>query len=164
MNAFLAYLWVAGVADEAFYGIATMRMCLEPFSRDATPAGSKREGEAGAEYEPPELQLELAAVWLKIAGAQMLACKEVFGPNGNPNWKANQGCPGGSGGTWQGVDGYHPDRWAHWKGILRAVAGEGWDENVIRVVKVSMILITVGCEPDFGTLPCPGDDRGHGEI
>ena len=133
-NAFLARLWALDVQDEAFFAIACMRMDLEPLTLSST-----REPTAGpgSVFEPQELQIEVAASWLRIAGARMYGCKEIMGPKGNLNWEKNRGCPGGSGGTWDGVDGCHPDRWAHWKGILREVAEGSWRRNVIEAAQVS---------------------------
>ena len=137
-NAFLARLWALAVWDGAFFGIATMRMHLEPLTLSSTSGPTATVGlwRNGTDH-PEELQIEVAALWLRIAGAQMYTCREIMGPKGNPDWQANRGCPGGSGGTWDGVDGYHPDRWKHWKGILQEVAKGSWRRSVIDAAKVS---------------------------
>ena len=129
--------------DEAWMAIAAMRDHLEPFSLDPTPEGRRRKRSRISNGEPPELFLETAGVWLRVAGAQMLACRELFGPKGNPDWTGSEGQPGQTyGGTWDGVDGYHPDRWEHWKGILRAVEQQEWRECVIKSVKVRETPLT----------------------
>ncbi|KAM5533413.1 hypothetical protein V8D89_012963 [Ganoderma adspersum] len=134
-NAFLARLWALDVQDEAFFGIACMRMNLEPLTLSSTHEPTAGQGSV---FEPQELQIEVAASWLRIAGAKMYACREIMGPKGNPDWEKNRGCPGGSGGTWDGVDGYHLDRWTHWKGILREVAEGSWRSNVIEAAQAAL--------------------------
>ncbi|PIL30567.1 hypothetical protein GSI_07267 [Ganoderma sinense ZZ0214-1] len=138
-NAFLARLWALNVWDGAFLGIASMRMHLEPLTLSSTsgPTGTVGRWRDGC-ADPDELQIEVAALWLRIAGAKMYACREIMGPKGNPDWEANRGCPGGSGGTWDGVDGYHPDRWRHWKGILQEVAKGSWRRNVIEAAQAAI--------------------------
>lgn len=139
-NAFLARVWALDVYDEAFFGIACMRMDLEPLTLSSTrePTGARTGGN-----EPQELQIEVAASWLRIAGAKMYACREIMGPKGNPGWERNRGCPGGSGGTWDGVDGYHPDRWKHWKAILQEVVKGSWRSNVREAAQVSARTMVV---------------------
>lgn len=134
-NTFLARLWALDVQDEAFFGIACMRMGLEPLTLSSTREPTSVQGTTD---EPQELEIEVAATWLRIAGAKMYACREIMGPNGNSDWEMDRGCPGGSGGTWGGVDGYHPNRWNHWKGILREVAMGRWRSNVIEAAQVSV--------------------------
>ncbi|KAI9056908.1 hypothetical protein FKP32DRAFT_1422620 [Trametes sanguinea] len=124
-NAFVARLWALGVADMAFYGIATMRMELEPYSLPP-----ERRPPSGSRYTQP-VDIENAAQWVRIAGKKMFECREILGPNGNPDWDSHRGAPGSSGGTWDGVDGYHPDRWAHWKDIFKKISeGEGWKKMI----------------------------------
>ena len=134
INTFLAKLWALDIVDEHFYGISTMRMSIEPLSVQSTQ-GPTANVETG---DPQELQIEVAAIWVKIAGAKMYACTEILGPNGNPNWEANRGAPGSSGGTWDGVDGYHPDRWTHWKQIFFEVAQGNWRANVTEAAQASV--------------------------
>ena len=138
-NAFFALVWARDVWNGAFFALTTMRMQLEPFSLGSPP---KLEEVS----EPPELCLEVAALWLRVAGACMYACKEIMGPRGNPNWDPRRGCPGASGGTWDGVDGYDLARWAHWKGILKAAAEAEWGESVIEAVNVSCAVLTESFE------------------
>ncbi|KAI0692984.1 hypothetical protein C8T65DRAFT_70534 [Cerioporus squamosus] len=136
INAFLAKIWALDIVDEHFYGLSTMCMCLEPLSVRSTKGPS--EGvESGGHDDPQELEIEVAAIWVKIAGAKMYSCREILGPKGNPNWRENHGCPGGSGGTWDGVDGYHPDRWAHWKQIFSEVAQGNWRKNVTEAAQTA---------------------------
>lgn len=141
INAFFALLWARDVTDEHFFAITTMRMCLEPLSRPGsstrapTPIGVSevRDGVG----EPQELQIEVSASWLRAAGRKIFACKEILGPKGNPEWAATRGCPGGSGGAWDGVDGFHPDRWRHWKRLFKEVSEGTWRENVIEAARAS---------------------------
>lgn len=130
MNAFLARLWVLDVWDCAFYGISTMRMSLEPHS---LPSDSSQ---SHVGQPSVELDFEVAALWVRVAGKRMFECREILGPKGNPDWPPNRGCPGGSGGTWDGVDGYHPERWQHWKTIFRDISQGQWRRNVIDAAKV----------------------------
>ncbi|TFK88774.1 hypothetical protein K466DRAFT_575178 [Polyporus arcularius HHB13444] len=128
INAFLAKLWALDIVDEHFFGIATMRMCLEPLSVQST---ERPTADVGGHDPLEELQIEVAATWIKIAGAKMYLL-------GNPDWKANQGAPGASGGTWDGADGYHPDRWAHWKQIFSEVAQGNWRKNVTEAAQAAV--------------------------
>ncbi|RPD59161.1 hypothetical protein L226DRAFT_465266 [Lentinus tigrinus ALCF2SS1-7] len=137
MNTFLAKLWALDIVDEHFYGIVMMRTGLEPLSVQSTHGPSANVGSTETD-DPPELGIEVAALWVKIAGAKMHACREILGPKGNPNWQANQGAPGSSGGTWDGVDGYHPDRWAHWKQLFSEVAQGNWRRNVTEAAQASV--------------------------
>ena len=139
MNAFLAKLWALDIIDEHIYGISTMSMCIEPLPLSFSSGPSTSDIEGREVDEPQELCIEVAAIWVTIAGAKMYACKEILGPKGNPKWEDDRGRPGGSGGTWDGVDGYHPDRWAHWKGIFQEIASGTWRENVIQAAKVSIL-------------------------
>lgn len=131
MNAFLARLWTMDVLDCTWVGISTMRMSLEPHSMPVyvhDPQTSR---------PTVELQIETAAVWIRVAGKRMFECREILGPKGNPDWSVDQqGRPGSSGGTWDGVDGYHPDRWQHWKGIFLDLSQGHWRSNVIDAAKV----------------------------
>ncbi|KAI0641728.1 hypothetical protein C8Q79DRAFT_989057 [Trametes meyenii] len=131
INTFMARLWAVGAWDCAFYGISTMRMCLEPYSLPA----ETRERETD---DPEELDVEVASVWVCVAGKKMYECREIWGPKGNPNWNPHAGAPGSSGGTWDGVDGYHPDRWALWKAIFKKISeGEG-RRNMIEATKAAV--------------------------
>lgn len=130
LNAFLARLWALDVWENAFLGISTMRMSLEPHSMPVYV------GDPGCSGPSVELDLEVAAVWIRIAGKRMFECREIMGPKGNPDWPSNYGCPGGSGGTWDGVDGYHPDRWQHWKGIFHSISQGHWRRSVIDAAQV----------------------------
>ncbi|EIW60789.1 uncharacterized protein TRAVEDRAFT_165863 [Trametes versicolor FP-101664 SS1] len=132
MNAFLARLWVLDVWDCAFYGISTMRMSLEPHS---LPSDSSQ---SHVGQPSVELDLEVAALWVRVAGKRMFECREILGPKGNLDWPPNRGCPGGSGGTWDGVDGYHPERWQHWKAIFRDISQGQWRRNVIDAAKAAV--------------------------
>ncbi len=134
INAFLAKLWALDIVDEHFFGITTMRMLLEPLSVQSTKGPTVDVDRD----DPQELQIEVAAIWIKIAGAKMYRCRKILGPKGNPDWKANQGAPGASGGTWDGADGYHPDRWAHWKQIFSEVAQGNWRKNVTEAAQASV--------------------------
>ncbi|KAI0781351.1 hypothetical protein BD413DRAFT_621372 [Trametes elegans] len=127
-NAFVARLWARGYDGYAWYGIATMRMELEPLSLPPSRRGN-RSG-------PVELGIEVAAVWVRVAGRKMYESREIFGPKGNPDWPENRGRPGGSGGTWDGVDGYDPKRWEHWKSIFREISQGQWRPNVVEAAKV----------------------------
>lgn len=139
MNAFLARLWALDVADEAFFGLTAMTWGLEPLTLTSTRGPTPRD--SYHRDEPQELLIEVASIWLRVAGGRMYACREIMGPNGDPNWDARQGRPGRSGGTWDGVDGFHPDRWEHWKGILREVAEGNWRRNVIEAAQVGLVLL-----------------------
>ncbi|KAI0713460.1 hypothetical protein C8Q76DRAFT_675567 [Earliella scabrosa] len=132
INAFLATLWALDVVDEDFYAITTMAMQLEPLSTSSTHAPTEATRGIG---EPQELQIEIAATWVRIAGAKMFACREILGPKGNPQWRANAGRPGRSGGTWDGVDGFHPERWAHWKQLFAEIAQGTWRESVVQAAR-----------------------------
>ncbi|OSC96371.1 hypothetical protein PYCCODRAFT_1379337 [Trametes coccinea BRFM310] len=119
-NAFIARLWTLDIMDWSTYGISTMRMDLEPYS---LPPERRSTDETSL---PQELKVENAAVWIRVAGEKMFESHEILGPKGNPEWDSKRGAPGSSGGTWDGVDGYHPDRWAHWKRIFKEISeGEG---------------------------------------
>ncbi|KAI0665489.1 hypothetical protein C8Q78DRAFT_1064603 [Trametes maxima] len=131
MNTFMARLWALGAWDCAFYGISTMRMCLEPYS--LPPETRERETN-----DPEELDVEVASVWVRVAGKKMYECREIWGPKGNPDWNPHAGAPGSSGGTWDGVDGYHPERWAHWKGIFKKISeGEG-RRNMVEAARAAV--------------------------
>ncbi|KAI0373292.1 hypothetical protein BV20DRAFT_963135 [Pilatotrama ljubarskyi] len=137
MNAFVARLWTRAVIDCADYALMTMAHMLEPYS---LPPEERRRGRGGGggsaecggtvwsamHEDPMELQIEVASIWVQEVGDKMYASRQILGPNGNPDWPQNAGRPGGSGGTWDGVDGYHPERWTHWKSVFEGIAkGEG---------------------------------------
>jgi hypothetical protein len=69
------------------------------------------------------LLVEGATTWLRIAAPELYACTEIWGPNGNPEWKRNAGAPGRGGMRWKGVDGMDPEkkRWGLWKDVLHEV-------------------------------------------
>ncbi|OJT12227.1 hypothetical protein TRAPUB_11215 [Trametes pubescens] len=130
MNAFLARLWALDVWENAFWAIATMRTSLEPHSMPVYVYRTSRPS--------VDLQIEEAAVWIRVAGKRMFECREILGPKGNPDWPSHRGSPGSSGGTWDGVDGYHPDRWQHWKDIFRKISQGHWRSNVINAAKAAI--------------------------
>jgi hypothetical protein len=80
--------------------------------------GEPPNGEDTAAYRA--LMVEGAALWLYFAAPQLYACAEIWGPNGNPDWKPNQGAPGRGGARWKGVDGMDQEkkRWGLWKDVL----------------------------------------------
>ncbi|KAJ8480927.1 hypothetical protein ONZ51_g6339 [Trametes cubensis] len=135
LNAFLARLWALGVMDCTMYGISTMRMELEPYS---LPPEKRPPTEA---YGIQEIEVENAAIWVRIAGKRMFECREILGPKGNPNWDPQYGAAGSSGGTWEGVDGYHPERWALWKSIFGKIANEGGRQNMVDAAKVAVVAM-----------------------
>ncbi|KAI0329848.1 hypothetical protein GY45DRAFT_1303974 [Cubamyces sp. BRFM 1775] len=132
LNAFLAHLWALGVMDCEMYGISTMRMELEPYS---LPPDKRPPSEA---YGIQEIEVECAATWVRIAGQRMYECREILGPKGNSDWDPHRGAPGSSGGTWDGVDGYHPERWALWKSIFEKVASQGGRRNMVDAAKAAV--------------------------
>ncbi|KAI8999024.1 hypothetical protein BD414DRAFT_142013 [Trametes punicea] len=132
LNAFVARLWELDVVEAAFYGIGTMRMELEPYS---LPPERRPPSET---CNPQELDVENAAVWVRIAGRRMFECREIMGPKGNPDWDRQRGAPGSSGGTWDGVDGYHPDRWAHWKATFKQISEREGRENMIEAAQAAV--------------------------
>ncbi|KAI9056910.1 hypothetical protein FKP32DRAFT_1422730 [Trametes sanguinea] len=133
-NLFIAQLWARDMGDWSTWGIATMRMDLEPYS---LPPESRRF--TGKPFLSQELDIETAAVWIRIAGKKMYENRQILGPKGNPGWDPKLlGAAGSSGGTWDGVDGYHPDRWAHWKDIFKKISeGEG-RQNMIDAAKAAV--------------------------
>ncbi|KAF8689134.1 peptidase C19 family, partial [Rhizoctonia solani] len=78
-------------------------------------------GEDTAAYRA--LLVEGATTWLRFAAHQLYTCTEIWGPNGNPEWKSNAGTPGHGGDRWKGVDGMDPGkkRWGLWKEVLHEV-------------------------------------------
>ncbi|KAI9056909.1 hypothetical protein FKP32DRAFT_1422711 [Trametes sanguinea] len=132
MNVFIARIWMLDIMDWSTYAIATMRMELEPYS---LPPERRQSDET---FLPQELNVENAAVWVRIAGKKMYESREILGPKGNAGWNPDRGAPGSSGGAWDGVDGYHPDRWAHWKDIFKSISeGEG-RENMVDAAKAAL--------------------------
>ncbi|KAI0831764.1 hypothetical protein BC628DRAFT_1311072 [Trametes gibbosa] len=139
-NAFRAKLYALGVYEDTHWPIVLVRDYIEPLS---LPEEVWRAYELGIPTYPHELGMETAMTWLRVAGAQIFACDKIFGPKGNrTGWNPRTlGAPGISGGTWNGVDGYHPDRWRHWKDILKAIVkGEkgAWRPNVIEAAKLTV--------------------------
>ncbi|KAI0630528.1 hypothetical protein C8Q77DRAFT_1062866 [Trametes polyzona] len=128
LNTFMARLWARGVNPDSgvFYGISTMAMQLETHS--LPPRAPKPRP---THPQLMELDVEVAAVWVREAGREMYRCREVLGPKGNPDWPSNRGAPGSSGGTWDGVDGYHPDRWKLWKSIFEKIGRSGGRRNMV---------------------------------
>ncbi|KAJ1307214.1 hypothetical protein OPQ81_001329 [Rhizoctonia solani] len=116
-----------GFEEYALHGIWAARDGLEDWPADPPtiiteqPSGEVPSGEDTAGYRA--LMVEGAATWLRIAAPQLYKCTEIWGPNGNPEWKSNAGAPGRGGTRWKGVDGMDPEkkRWALWKDVLREV-------------------------------------------
>ncbi|KAI0831723.1 hypothetical protein BC628DRAFT_1407356 [Trametes gibbosa] len=132
MNTFMATLWARGAWNCSFYGITTMRMELEPYS---LPPDQRMPGGVSSFEEP---DVEVAEIWVRVAGRQMFECRDIFGPRGDPSWNSNAGRPGASGGTWDGVDGYAPERWDHWKSIFHMISKESGKENVNVAAKAAV--------------------------
>ncbi|OJT12223.1 hypothetical protein TRAPUB_11211 [Trametes pubescens] len=133
-NAFRARLWALGVDEDPYWAMVMVAGYLEPLSLPEDVWRSK----PGDATFPRELGMETGMIWLRVAGARMFICRKVWGRDS----KIVTGA-GRSGGTWKSVAGYHPDRWAHWKDIVRAlVAGEKgeWRVNVMDAAKVSLTL------------------------
>jgi hypothetical protein len=131
LHTFLARLWAErGVSSLALNALWAARDGLE------YPADSP--GRPGSEaLGPRALRIETAAIWLSIAGREMYASREIWGPRGNEDWPENAGKPGRGGELWDGVDGYDPARWAVWKGSLEGIVKEqDLSENVRTVAKV----------------------------
>ncbi|KAL5635189.1 hypothetical protein ACGC1H_003027 [Rhizoctonia solani] len=116
-----------GLKEYALHGIWAARDGLEDWPTEPPtiiteqPSGGPPSGEDTAGYRA--LMVEGAATWLCFAGPQLYACNEIWGPNGNPEWKRNAGAPGRGGARWKGVDGMDSEkkRWALWKDVLREV-------------------------------------------
>lgn len=90
-NVFLVWLSVLVVQDEVFFSIACM--CIEPELPTITLEPILPQDTVN---EAQELQIEVAVLWLRIAGAKMYMCRDIVDPKGNPSWKEKHGCPGGS--------------------------------------------------------------------
>ncbi|KAI0648293.1 hypothetical protein C8Q79DRAFT_1008635 [Trametes meyenii] len=117
LNTFTARLWLSAIMDRSQWALLCQAKWLELY---ALPPDSRL---AAGSSLPPELGMETAAIWLRLAGRLMYTCREIFGPRGNPEWDEDRrGLPGRTAGRWDGVDGYHPDRWLHWRGILQDIA------------------------------------------
>lgn len=144
LQGFMARLWSeAGLGSSAPSSVWAARDALEDWPTEP-PAiisepltGEAPRGEETAAYRA--LLVEGAALWLHFAAPQMYACTEIWGPNGNPEWKRNQGAPGQGGARWDGVDGMDKEkkRWGLWKNVLKDISawydkeasagrGEGW--------------------------------------
>ncbi|KAH7342081.1 hypothetical protein B0J17DRAFT_649383 [Rhizoctonia solani] len=128
LQAFIAKLLNEAELEEyALHGIWAARDGLEDWPTEPPtiiteqPSGELPSGEDTAGYRA--LMVEGAATWLRLAAPQLYACTEIWGPNGNPEWKRNAGAPGRGGVRWKGVDGMDPDkkRWALWKDVLHEV-------------------------------------------
>lgn len=141
---FMARLWSeAGLEMYAKSSVWAARDALEDWPTEPPVIISgPLTGEPPRAEETPAcraLMVEAIAVWLHYAGPQIYACTEIWGPNGNPDWKQNQGAPGRGGARWDGVDGMDKEkkRWGLWKDVLKEIAawydreasagrGEGW--------------------------------------
>lgn len=131
-NTFCARRWVLDAVEDPHWAMVMVTGYLEPLS---LPEHVWRRSKPSYATFPCELEMETGMIWLRVAGARMFACRKVW----DRDTKIITS-PGKSGGTWTGVVGYHPDRWAHWKDILRAlVEGEKgeWRTNVMEAAKVS---------------------------
>ncbi|CUA77973.1 hypothetical protein RSOLAG22IIIB_12953 [Rhizoctonia solani] len=143
LQAFIAKLLSeVGLKEYALHGIWAARDGLEDWPAEPPtiiteqPSGTPPSGEDTAGYRA--LLVEGAATWLRLAAPQLYTCTEIWGPNGNPEWKRNAGAPGRGGVRWKGVDGMDSEkrRWALWKDVLREViawydreASEGRGKN-----------------------------------
>lgn len=144
LQGFMARLWSeAGLEDFAPSSVWAARDALEDWPAEPPSiisgplTGEAPRGEETAAYRA--LMVEGAALWLCFAGPKIYACTEIWGPNGNPEWKRNQGAPGRGGARWDGVDGMDKEkkRWGLWKDVLKVISvwydkeasagrGEGW--------------------------------------
>lgn len=130
----LQHIWALDAIEDPCWAIVMVSGYLEPLS---LPKDVWQSGPSDIAF-PRELGMETGMIWLRVAGARMFMCREVWGRDSI----AATGV-GRSRGTWKGVAGYHPDRWAHWKDILRAlVRGEKgeWRATVMDTAKVSLML------------------------
>ncbi|KAF8604499.1 hypothetical protein BDV93DRAFT_605816 [Ceratobasidium sp. AG-I] len=130
LQGFMARLWRdAGVDMFAQSSVWAARDALEDWPTDPpTIISGPLTGELPRAEETPAyraLMVEGIALWLHYAGPQIYACTEIWGPNGNPDWKQNQGAPGHGGARWDGVDGMDKEkkRWGLWKSVLKEIAG-----------------------------------------
>lgn len=89
LNHFLARLYASVVWDFGLYGIWSMRAALEGGGDDS--------------LGPESLRIEIAAVWIVIAGKTMYESKEKYEESGK------------GGPLWKGANGYSRERWAFWK-------------------------------------------------
>ncbi|EIW60787.1 uncharacterized protein TRAVEDRAFT_71075 [Trametes versicolor FP-101664 SS1] len=131
-NIFRACLWALDAVEDPHWAMVMVAGYLEPLS---LPEDVWRSKPSDATF-PCELGMETGMIWLRVAGAQMFACREVW----DRETKIITS-PGRSGGTWTGVVGYHPDRWAHWKDILQALVEEEkgeWRPNVMEAAKLTL--------------------------
>jgi hypothetical protein len=138
LHTFLARLWAErGVSLLALNALWAARDALEYPADSAGRPGSEALG-------PRALRIETAAIWLKIAGREMYASREIWGPRGNEDWPENAGKPGRGGELWDGVDGYDLGRWAVWKDSLEGIVKEqDLSENVRTVAKVRELWLFV---------------------
>lgn len=128
LQAFIARL-VSDVGDNSYlrHGIWAARDGLEDWPLEPPVITSEPATEDPLDREDTAayraLMVEGAAIWLCLAAPQLYSCAEIWGPNGNPDWKANQGAPGRGGARWKGVDGMDPEkqRWKLWKEVLLEV-------------------------------------------
>ncbi|KAL1742652.1 hypothetical protein HDZ31DRAFT_83972 [Schizophyllum fasciatum] len=126
LQRFLARTWAAGLWPCADFALWMLRDALEYGPKEVT---------AWQRRFPRALIIEVAAQWAVFAGREMYACREVMGPNGNPEWPRNAGAPGRGGPRWKGVDGYDPERWRLWKETFAKIAEEGERENVRKAAR-----------------------------
>jgi len=92
LNHFLARLYAGSVWDFGLYGLWSMRAALEGGGDDS--------------LGPEPLRIEIAAIWIAIAGELMFKSREKYGG-------AGKGGP-----LWSGAEGYSPERWTFWKEIF----------------------------------------------
>ena len=155
-------LWVEDIADFEVYGIWMMREGLEDLDLSQPEDTSK---DPSTMSTTVTLAIEVADICIQTAGAKMYRSTAIFGPRGNPDWKQSN-APGRGGRRWEGVDGYHRERWKLWKAVFREVidAEETQRPRAIDAAKVR-------CRPyfpprasrsfdDIARLGCYGKDRG----
>ncbi|CAE6424144.1 unnamed protein product [Rhizoctonia solani] len=162
LQAFIAKLLSeVGFKEYLIHGIWAARDGLEDWPTEPPtiiteqPSGEPPSGEDTAGYRA--LMVEGAAIWLYLAAPQLYACTEIWGPNGNPEWKRNAGAPGRGGARWKGVDGMDPEkkRWALWKDVLREVVawydkevsagrGNGWKVKQIALKALDAMAAAEG--------------------
>ncbi|KAF8604498.1 hypothetical protein BDV93DRAFT_507452 [Ceratobasidium sp. AG-I] len=130
LQGYMARLWSeAGVDIFAQSSVWAARDALEDWPTEPpTIISGPLTGEPPRAEETPAyraLMVEGIALWLHYAAPQIYACTEIWGPNGNPDWKRSQGAPGRGGTRWDGVDGMDKEkkRWGLWKSVLKEIAG-----------------------------------------
>lgn len=132
---FLMQVWVSDVYDFELYGLWMMREGLEDFDLD------RLGGKTDHSNIPVALAIEEASVCIQVAAEKMYRSKLIAGPKGSAGWDPRQGAPGRGGKRWQGVDGYHPDRWKLWKTIFKEIVDAkgrpGMSSHVVEAAQVS---------------------------